>query len=231
MTRVEIESQLVVARESLPGSARRALARQAGVEAPVKLALAKDGRLELRAEVLRRGGRDAAKLARGALDAGRAWLVGAAPRHPGATPPRDELAGGLDELPATWAWESDDQDGFHVHASAAGAPLRLAVRSLPGGAQVTVRSAVLAGGDASRTALLHFALESNARLRLARLSLSAEADGPIAVSWEAVVPADALCRDLRDAALAVVGANVATAQSLRALGEDAVARHYLALQR
>lgn len=227
---LEIETAICVARVGpLPSSALSAFGRQFVCRAPVKLARAADGQPELRAEVLRRMGRDAAKLARDALDAGQLWLAGGAPRHPGAQPELDELAGGLEELPPAWAWEPDEEDGFHVHATGFGASVRLGVRAFPGGAQVVARSVLPAQQAESSRALVQFALDANRRLRLARLSVDCEAGRPTAVCWDAVVPADALGRDLPAAVEAVTAAYAATQLALRALCQETVAVSYLAL--
>lgn len=231
MTQLEIESLVCVARSGpLPSSVLSALGRQFACEAPVKLARAVDGRPELRAEVLRRSGKDAAKLARDALDAGQVWLAGDAPRHRGAAPTPDEVAAGLEELPPAWAWEPDEEDGFHVHATGFGAMLRLGVRSCAGGAQVIARSALPSQQAGSHRALVQFALDANRRFRLARLSVGAEVGRPTAVCWDAVVPADGLGRDLPAAVEAVVAAHAATLLPLRALCQEPVAGSYLALQ-
>ncbi|MBW2243713.1 MAG: hypothetical protein JRH01_17150 [Deltaproteobacteria bacterium] len=231
MTQIEFESQLVVAREfPLPLSDASSLARQPVCAAAVKLALDADGRLELRAEILRRGGRDAAKLARDALDVGRAWLADAA-KHPGAHPGPDEVEGALEELPRAWAWGPAPEGGFHVHATGFGVTARVAVHLCPGGAHVVVCSSLPAEDIGKSSALADFALRANRRLRLARISIDSESAGSTGVSWDAFIVSDALDSDLCETVEAVLGAHAATQRSLRALCEAPVAAAYLAMHR
>lgn len=224
---IESDGRIVVSRWGpLADDARGALARHAELHAPAKLVLSSRGCCELRAEVLRTRGTDAARLARHALDLGRAWLAGESP--PGiAGPSPEEVSSALGELPGAWAWERDE-DGFRIHATAFGESLRLRVVGVSGGVQVIARSTLATAEPETRAALEHFALETNRRLRLARIGL-APAEAVTAVTWDLVTPAGVdLGAVLPGAVEAVVRAHAPTRRSLRALCHTEVARAYLA---
>ena len=103
---VETDGRIVIARSGpLDADPLRALARQADLAAPAKVSLSGDGACELRAEVMRVGGLDAAKHARGALDVARAWLAEESPATGEAPPDAESLESALAELPRAWAWE------------------------------------------------------------------------------------------------------------------------------
>jgi hypothetical protein len=227
ITSIESDGRIVVARWGpLPEDARRALARQAELHAPTKLVLSGRGHLELRAEVRRTRGADAAGLAHGALDLGRAWLAGE-PLPGGPEPDPEDLSSALAELPPVFAW-SRGEDGFRIHATAFGESLRLRVLPVPGGVQVIARSALSTPEPCARDALEHFALETNRRLRLARIGVDAAGD-TTAVSWDRVTPFGVdLAVVLPAAVEAVVRAHAPTRRSLRALCHAEVARTYLA---
>ena len=225
--RVESEGRIVLARWGpLDPAAPDAIARQAELLAPAKLALSSHGEPELLAEVLRTSEADAPKLARNALDVARAWLDGEAPSLPESD--QDDLASALAELPAAWVWERSEGDDYRVHATAFGESVRLAVSAVAGGAQVIARSALATSELATRPALLRFALDANRRLRLARIGLTDLDDETTAVTWDAVTPAGLdLSRALPVAVEAVVRGHAATRRSLRALCHAPVARAYL----
>ncbi len=222
---------------------RHALARQADLLAPAKLALSRDGDYELRAEVLRvdgsdgldgvdgRGGvdgADASKLAVDALDVARAWLMGEAVPPRGAPVPAEDLAGALAELPPAWAWETAEDGGFRVHATAFGENVRLSVHAVAGSARVMARSILATPDPDAGPALLRFALETNRRLRLARIGLAAPNGESTAVTWDAVTPSGIELSSVLPATVeAVVRAHASTRRSLRALCHVAIARLYL----
>lgn len=236
--RVETESRLVVVRDGpLAWTDTAALARQSELPAPAKLALGPDGGPELRAEVLRDRGVDAPKRARGAIDSARLWLnagrsdvAGPGPEGLEAAETLDPeaLLAGLGELPRAWAWEPRDEGGFHVHATAFGASVRLVVEEAGGAVRAIVRSALPAPGERSAAALANFALDANRRLRLARIGLGARPGDALPVSWDAVAsPGAPLERAVPAMVEAVVFAHAATRLSLRALCQEAVAQTYL----
>jgi hypothetical protein len=83
------------------------------------------------------------------------------------------------------------------------------------------------GAPESRAALLRFALEANARMRLTRLTVVPEA-GQARVRWDVVLPRCVeLERALPAAIEAVVGGHAASHTALRALAHPVVARAYL----
>jgi hypothetical protein len=227
--RGELDGRIAVARYGpLDAGAREAITRQAELLAPAKLALSAQGDCELCAEVLRSGGLDAPKLARSAIDVGRAWLAGEAPGASAIPPDPDDLASALAELPRAWAWERGEADRFRVHATAFGESVRLAVDAVPGGARVTARSALATPDPAAGDALAHFALDSNRRLRLARIGLAGTNGDATAVTWDVVTPPGMDLASVLPAAVeAVVRAHAATRRSLRALCHGQIARLYL----
>lgn len=216
---------------------RHALARQVELVAPAKLALSRDGDCELRAEVLGVNGvdglggvdgADASKLAVDALDLARAWLAGEAVPPRGAPAQAEDLAGALAELPPAWAWETAEDGGFRVHATAFGESVRLSVDAVAGSARVMARSILATPDPDAGPALLRFALETNRRLRLARIGLAAPNGESTAVTWDAVTPSGIELSSVLPATVeAVVRAHAATRRSLRALCHVAIARLYL----
>ena len=229
--RVRPEAGMLVATLSaqVPGL-EAALARQPELLAPVKLAASARGDTELRAELLRARGIDTEALARRALSQATAWLAGdAADAMPDANELHAEaIAAGLSELPKAWAWEPQGEDGFHVHATAFGTSVRILVEGRASTTVASVRSAVPAATADTREALVRFALETNARVRLARIGVAASDEGSARVTWDAVAsPGVALERALPAAVEAVVGAHATTRRALRALSHAAVARAYL----
>ena len=226
--RAETDGRIAVARWGpLEVDVRVALGRQAELTAPVKLALSRGGECELRAEVLHVGGLDAPKLARGALDAARAWLAGEPYADDEAPIDEESLEDGLAELPRAWAWERAE-DGIRVHATAFGESVRLEVEAVAGGVRVMARSALPTPDPIASDALVHFALDANRRLRLARIGLSAADGGATVVTWDVVTPSGVVAGcGVPTAVEAVVRAHAATRRSLRALGHGPVARLYL----
>ena len=228
-TRVELDGRIAIARFGplVPGACH-AISRQTELLAPAKLALAPGGECELRAEVLRSSDVDAPKLARSALDLARAWLSEEPPGGEATRWDGEDLAGALAELPAAWVWERGDADEFRIHATAFGESVRLTVRAAAGGAQVIARSALATPDPGVHPALARFALETNRRLRLARIGVSTADDETSSVSWDAVAPPGVdLAGWLPALVEAVVRAHAATRRSLRALCHDAIARTYL----
>ena len=239
--RLETDARIVIACFGpLAAEDRHALARQVDLVAPAKLALSRDGDCELRAEVLRvdgldgtdgangLDGADAEKLAIRALDVGRVWLAGETLPPPGAPAQAEGLAGAIAELPPAWAWEPAEDGGFRVHATAFGESVRLSVHAVAGSARVMARSILATPDPDAGPALLRFALETNRRLRLARIGLATPNGESTAVTWDAVTPSGMELSSVLPATVeAVVRAHAATRRSLRALCHLAIARHYL----
>jgi len=227
--RTRAETGIFVATLAAPAlTPVEALARQPELRAPVKLALSRAGAPELRAELLRANGTDVDALARSALLRASEWFAHEAEAAPDeGVLDSEAVASGLAELPRAWAWEPREDGVFHVHATAFGTSARVVLESPGGVARAFVRSAVPAGSPACRAALLHFALETNARLRLARIGVAVD-DDAARLTWDAVaspgVPPE---RALPASVEAVAAAHAATRHSLRALCHPEVARTYL----
>jgi hypothetical protein len=228
-TRVDSDGPIAIAHFGpLAAEAAVAVERQAELTAPAKLALTPQGACELFAEVLCTNGSDAPKLARDALDHGRAWLAGQSPRGETAGADADDLVTALAELPRTWVWEPGDADEFRLHATAFGESVRLTIRPAARGAQVIARSSVAAPDATVARALSRFALETNRRLRLARIGVSGPERDACAVSWDSVTPPGVDLAGVVPAAVeAVVRAHAATRRSMRALGHPQIAQSYL----
>jgi hypothetical protein len=228
-TRFESDGRITVARFGpLDADAGAAITRHSELAAPAKLSLAPGGKCELQAEVLRVDDADTAKLARSALDIGRAWLSGESPSSQAPQPDDEDLAAALAELPETWVWERGEAGAFQVHATAFGESVRLMLRTTAGGAQVIARSALPTPDPAVGRALVHFALETNRRLRLARIGVSTIEGETCAVTWDAVTPAGVDLAGVVPATVeAVVRAHAATRRSMRALAHVQIAAAYL----
>jgi hypothetical protein len=228
-TRVSTDGPIAIARFGpLGAESAAAIGRQAELTAPAKLTRTPEGTCELVAEVIRTQSADAASLARDALDHGRAWLSGEIPGGNGAATNADDLAAALTELPSTWVWEPADTGEFRIHATAFGESVRLTVRALAQGAQVIAGSAVPAPEPCVARGLAYFALETNRRLRLARIGVS-DANGEICtITWDSVTPPGVDLAGVVPAAVeAVVRAHAATRRSMRALGHVQIAQTYL----
>jgi hypothetical protein len=233
-----------------------ALPRQLELAAPAKLVLLRGGEAALMAEIPRAlSPADGEALARRALEAGRRWLGeggGAADpsgraRGNGADSgdvsdrgngsdggngngmAREPVEQVLGEL--AWSWRPLESGGYRVDVGGPDGSFRVQIDALPtpaGGLHLSTSAAVRVGAPEAKRALPHFALESNRRLRLARLGVTATGGERARAVWEVVLPAPLpLERTLRGALEAVVGARVATARALGALGEPQVAGAYL----
>lgn len=208
-------------------AARAALARQPALRAPAKLACAATGGVELCVELLNQTGLDVEQEAEGVLTRASAWLAGLEGDRDVPSCDGEILASALACLPTAWTSETRADGGHHVHATAFGDSVRLRVEASGGGARVFVESAVPTADPESVRALMRFALEANARLRLARVSVAAHG-GAVRVTWDAVTsPGAALERAVPAVVEAVAGAHATTRRALRALGHAPVARAYL----
>jgi hypothetical protein len=131
-----------------------------------------------------------------------------------------------------WSWRPlVESGGYRVDVGGPDGSFRVQIDALPApacGLHLSTSAAVRVGAPQAKRALPHFALESNRRLRLARLGVTATGGERARAVWEVVLPAPLpLERTLRGALEAVVGARVATARALGALGDPQVAGAYL----
>ncbi len=230
------------------------LARQTALMAPVKLALAADGTAVLLAEapVGAFVGAESWATLDAALSTAWDWLhadAGVAARETAHDRRRGAQAiraveGGASPVPgipiadaripellraAGWEWAVEGA-GYRVRLAGEAATLRvmpLAGRGLRVWAEaVPIRVA----SDASAQALSLFALDVNARLRLARVSV-AITDDVARVGWDAVLWGGEAAGPpgpwFNDAVEAVVGAHADTARAARAVASREVATAYL----
>lgn len=212
-----------------------ALERQTELAAPAKLVLLRDGEAALMAEIPRAVPReDCEELALRALEAGWRWLddgaSGAEAAGRGNGVAREQVEESLDEL--SWSWQRLESGAYRVDADSPDGRFRVQIGALSeGDLHLFTATTVRAGAAEAKRALPHFALESNRRLRLARLGVAGTQGERARAVWEAVLPA-ALPpeRTLQGALEAVVGARVATARALAALGHPRVAGSYLRLR-
>jgi hypothetical protein len=212
-------------------SARAALPRQAGLIAPAKVVLSAHGEGGILAEVIRNGdsGFDT-RCAQAAIESARGWLADR------AAPPGDEsgavsgaeIEGVLEQLGQEW--EAAPEGGYRVHARARDVECRVELRSLQGRLIVTTLPVLMRAGAASREAVQMFALRSNRRLRLARLTVADAGDDLLRVQCDTVLASSACLEQTLATALdAVVGARAETARPLRALCTPRLAEAYLDL--
>jgi hypothetical protein len=130
-----------------------------------------------------------------------------------------------------WSWRLLENGGYRVDVGGPNGSFRVQIDALPapdGGLHLTTSAAVQVEAPDAKRAIPHFALESNRRLRLARLCVTATGAERARAVWEVVLPAPLpLERTLRGALDALVGARVSTARALGALGDPQVAGAYL----
>ena len=249
---VHVESTVVIASGgAVPREAAAIVVfHQAALPAPAKLALSGNGAAYLLAEVARV--EDLSACVDRVLDAfelGVAPLLRAAPwgdsspaggSHAEQYSAADdvELTQGLDALP--WSWQANDDGSLRVFAEvrdgarAQAAHVRVERLSGTGVLRAAASLTLRLHAPHTRDALARFALEANARLRLARLSLAdgSEGDGA-AARWicDAVVPTGAPTARAAVAAIeAVAFARVATGRSATALTDPDVAAGFLSLR-
>lgn len=204
--------------------------------APAKLALGEGGAAFLLAEVPRL--EELAICVDRVLDAfehGLAVLLDADVARTGAPPPDADpcWAECLDSLP--WHWDAADDGSARVHAELREAgrlqPARVRLERLPrGGVRASSTLGLRNDGAGECRALDNYALESNARLRLARTSVVRHG---ATAHWvcEAIVPAGPpLARAAAAAIEAVAFARAATGRSATALTDVRIANAYLAMR-
>lgn len=212
--------------------AQQALVRQQALNAPVKLAVSTGGTASLIAEVPSGGDGPWCKEQVGrALREGWAWFEEARNGSPEAAPAADlpsDVEKILAELECTWT--VDGAGTYRVHGL--DIPSVLLIECLAG---ETVRvsypaTAIRVATAGACSAMAYFALEANARLRFARVSVAPAggADDVVNVGWDAMLFAGRFAdRWLAEAVAAVSVAHAETARAMRALATDAVASAYL----
>jgi hypothetical protein len=230
---VRPESTLLTARLG-PLPIARALDRIADLtrlRAPAKLVLRAGGEACLLAEIPRAIARDRAEACvRTALDDAARWLDD--PVDPARTPdPAQATKAGLAEAAADLAGSLVSQpDGCLRLDAPGGARLQLDVDA-NGTTRVACQHAVEVVSPEPARALTRFALETNGRLRLARLAVAWDGSAVATLTWDALLPAGLpLGRTLSHAAQAVSSAWAATHRPLRLLASEPLASEFLRLR-
>jgi hypothetical protein len=209
------------------------LARQTDLAAPVKFTLSARGEPQLVAEIARTG--DHARCERqayAALDAALQWLGREIDGNRRAEAECWPLPSDLRETVAALGWTGEDTSSGCVRIAVSGDGIAGRVLAKPlgdGGVQLALPLAAIRVADAQGArALALFALEANARLRLARLSVTAAVDGIVRAMWDIVLTAEVpLAHWLESAVEALTVAKAETDRALRALGGTSVAKAYL----
>lgn len=212
--------------------AQEALVRQQALDAPAKLAVSPDGTAIFVAEVPANDNDIwCTEQMRRASEAGRAWFdqrTNGAPKVAPSSAMTSDVEKVLTELECTWT--VGDAGTYRVHGL--DIPSVLLIELLAGD---TFRvsyptTAIRAAVPASREAMALFALEANARLRFARMSIApaAAALDVVHVGWDAMVFGGRYGDHwLAEAVAAVSVAHAETSRVVRALASDCVARSYL----
>jgi len=229
-----------------------ALAARADLPLPAKLTAAGTDRdslgaasvplVSLMAEIPRDGtGRDAGAArtaAQAALGDALAYLgrprLGASPDVAGGAGRRVDDATTAMSAAEAHGWSLTKIGEGHFRAAAGGAGTSTFELRTTGNGFVGISLGTrLLGpvGRPSAEAIVGFAREANARLRLARVGIEPMPAERLRMGWQAVVPVDGpLGPWLEEALCALVVARNETLAPLRALGADEVARSYLALR-
>jgi hypothetical protein len=185
---------------------------------------------------------DCKKLAGQALDSVETWLDSGCSSQAAATsgsePPlvaRDTddpidsvIARTLDET--GWSWEPTGETGYRVQvATDAGSIGRVEIRRIGSNAvRASSVSTVEVNSVIARDALVHFALESNRRLRLARITVSSAAGEATQLVWDAVAPTALPVAAVLPRLIDAVGfARSETNLALVALSDESIAAAYL----
>jgi len=139
----------------------------------------------------------------------------------------EALEEALASLPFAWRRLEDGSHRLDVEHEGVLARLGLETR-WPGSVRVVATGAVALRGPSALEALAHFALETNRRLRLARLCVARAGDAVASVVWDAVLPGSLDLHAALPAAIeAVAAARALTERSLRALADERLASPYL----
>ena len=212
-----------------PAAALSGVARQAGLGAPAKFAMTGSGVAVIQAEIpLVAERRVCEKLADEALDAAILWprLAAGPPAPDRMAFAEDEIESGLSQI--SWGFHQSDVGSYQIDAAPApGHAMRVTLVAQGGALRVSTGSSLRADSPDVHRALAVFALESNSRLRLARIGV-AEKDGAADIVWEAVLPAALpAVGAIPQLVEAVVYAQVLTRSSLSVLTDARVADTYL----
>lgn len=242
---LRLEPTLVAAiTQPLPlDTTRLGLAHQLDCLAPVKFALTPQGDGCAIAEIPRTANlHDCEKLASQALDGVESWIDRGFPASGETQAERESqgvalgAAGSVDSEIATsldkigWSWEEGEGATYRVFVTTASGSIgRVKIQRMGSNAlHVSSESTVQVSDVVAMEALAHFALDTNRRLRIARLTVS-DADGEaIRLVWDAIAPAElgvsvALPRLIE----AVAFARADTSLALVALADECIAALYL----
>jgi hypothetical protein len=217
-------------------AALSALAWQNDLAAPAKFAISRISHNGSTAEILAEIPSVAErfvceKLADAALDAA---LVGpleeSGPPDPSQTAFSDEeLESALSQLP--WGFRQRDAGSYQIDAAPApGHALRVMLTAQGAALRASTATSVRAGSPEALRALAYFALESNARLRLARISVRekvGEGKAGADIVWDAVAPGTLPVGAIAPIVEAVVYAQMFTRRSLSVLADPRMAAAYL----
>jgi len=242
---LRLEPMLVAAiTQPLPlDTTRLGLSHQLDCFAPVKFALTPQGDGCAIAEIPRAANpHDCEKLASQALDGVESWIDRGFPARGETDAERElqivargnagsvdsEIARSLDET--DWSWEESDSATYRVFVTTASGSIgRVKIQRIGSNAlHVSSESTVQVSDIVAKEALTHFALDTNRRLRIARLTVS-DADGEaMRLVWDAIAPAElgvsvALPRLIE----AVAFARAETSLALVALADECIATLYL----
>jgi len=203
----------------------------ARLRAPAKLVLRTGGEAGLLAEIPRAIAPERAEACvRTALDDATRWLddpVDPAWAPDPAQAAKTGLAEAAADLPGSLVSRPDSS--LRVDAPG-GARLHLDVDA-NGTTRVACEQALEVVSAEPARALSRFALETNGRLRLARLAVAWDRSAVVTLTWDALLPAGLpLGRTLSDAAQAVSAAWAATHRALRLLASEPLASEFLQLR-
>jgi hypothetical protein len=195
---------------------------------PAKFAVSRSGAAEIQAEIpLVAAPRTCEQLADAALDAAVDGPL-AGFEHPARRPALadDEIESALSQLP--WSFRRTDAGSHQIDATPApGHAMRVTLAREGTTLRVSTTTSVRTVSPEIARALAYFALESNDRLRLARIGVRPGDEGA-AIVWDWVVP-EALpaAGAIPPVVEAVVFAQMLTRRPLRALADPSVAAAYL----
>jgi hypothetical protein len=211
------------------------VAWQTDLVAPAKFAISRishnDATAEIHAEIPDVAPRSVCeKLADAAIDAAIVGPVESGPADPSQTAFSDEeIESALSQL--AWGFRQRDAGIYQIDAAPApGHALRVIFTAQGAALRASTATSVRAGTPEAQRALAYFALESNARLRLARISVREKiGDGKSGadIVWDAVAPGTLPAGAIVPIVEAVVYAQLYTRRSLSVLANPRVAAAYL----
>ena len=206
------------------------LSFQSDLPGPTRFAIARSGHAEIQAEVpLVAERRLCEKLLDAAIDDGLAGRSAARKSDdPQNAPMSDpEIESALSQLP--WGFRQRDTGRYQIDAAPAPSHAMRVMLELKGAALCASTATSLRGCPPDvHHALCCFALESNSRLRLARINVAATEEG-VDIAWDSLLPAALASAGAISACVeAVVYAQMLTRQSFSVLANPRVAGAYLA---